>query len=221
MGLYINIGNEGFRAARNGEYNYTDSLMDYVGDVVLVGVNYNKRTKQHQCSIERITKMSQASGESVPSSDKKVSQARRKSVPSSNKSVLSSDAKVSQVRDKGVLSLSEKKSQVQGESVPSSGEKVSQVRGESVLSIIEISVPLSPRQRETAILVVKQLLQNEKISIPDLMQKVGATNRSRFKSKIIDSLIDAEIICPVFIDSPTNPNQKYRLTEKAKRQLGQ
>lgn len=201
--------------------HYTDSLMDYVGDVVLVGVNYNKRTKQHQCSIERITKMSQASGESVPSSDKKVSQARRKSVPSSNKSVLSSDAKVSQVRDKGVLSLSEKKSQVQGESVPSSGEKVSQVRGESVLSIIEISVPLSPRQRETAILVVKQLLQNEKISIPDLMQKVGATNRSRFKSKIIDSLIDAEIICPVFIDSPTNPNQKYRLTEKAKRQLGQ
>ena len=36
--------------------HYTDSLLDYVGEVVLVGVNYDKRTKKHQCSIERVTK---------------------------------------------------------------------------------------------------------------------------------------------------------------------
>ncbi len=199
MGLYVNIGNDGFRAARNGECNYTDSLLDYVGEVVLVGINYNKRTKQHQCKIERITKAYKPQDKSVPTSDKKVYQPQDKSVPTSDKKVY----------------------QPQGKSVPTSDKKMYQPQDKSVLSIIEIRIPLSFRQRETALLVVKQFLENKEISIPDLMQKVGATNRSRFKSKIIDSLIDAEIICPVFIDSPTNPNQKYILTEKAKRQLGQ
>jgi len=36
--------------------HYTDSLLDYLGEVILIGVNYDKRTKKHQCSIERITK---------------------------------------------------------------------------------------------------------------------------------------------------------------------
>lgn len=36
--------------------HYTDSLVDYVGEVILVGMNYDKRTKKHQCSIERVTK---------------------------------------------------------------------------------------------------------------------------------------------------------------------
>lgn len=34
---------------------YVDSLKDYVGDVVLVGINYDKKTKEHRCVIERIT----------------------------------------------------------------------------------------------------------------------------------------------------------------------
>ena len=37
---------------------YTDSLLSYVGEVVLVGVNYDKRSKRHQCNIERMTKVS-------------------------------------------------------------------------------------------------------------------------------------------------------------------
>ena len=35
---------------------YTDSLLDYVGEVVLVGVNYDKESKKHQCVIEKDTK---------------------------------------------------------------------------------------------------------------------------------------------------------------------
>ena len=35
---------------------YAVSLQDYVGDVVLVGVDYDKKTKQHKCQIERINK---------------------------------------------------------------------------------------------------------------------------------------------------------------------
>lgn len=36
----------------------TDSLLDYVGEVVLVGVNYDKQSKKHQCEIERVIKES-------------------------------------------------------------------------------------------------------------------------------------------------------------------
>lgn len=36
--------------------HYTDSLVDYVGEVVLVGINYDKKTKRHQCVIGRIEK---------------------------------------------------------------------------------------------------------------------------------------------------------------------
>lgn len=64
--------------------HYTDSLSDYFGDIILVGINYNKRTKKHQCEIERITKVSPALDESVPSSNKKVSPVQETNVPSSD-----------------------------------------------------------------------------------------------------------------------------------------
>jgi len=32
--------------------NYAGALADYSGDVVLVGVNYDKHTKRHTCEIE-------------------------------------------------------------------------------------------------------------------------------------------------------------------------
>ncbi len=35
---------------------YTKVLQHYVGDVILVGINYDKRTKVHSCKIERIVK---------------------------------------------------------------------------------------------------------------------------------------------------------------------
>lgn len=35
---------------------YTKVLQHYVGDVLLVGINYDKRTKVHSCRIERMTK---------------------------------------------------------------------------------------------------------------------------------------------------------------------
>lgn len=36
--------------------HYGDALKDFVGEVVLVGINYDKKTKLHECKIERITK---------------------------------------------------------------------------------------------------------------------------------------------------------------------
>jgi len=35
---------------------YPESLSAYSGDVLLVGINYDKATKKHECKIERITK---------------------------------------------------------------------------------------------------------------------------------------------------------------------
>ena len=33
-----------------------DSVLDYIGDILLVGINYDKKTKEHQCLIERYEK---------------------------------------------------------------------------------------------------------------------------------------------------------------------
>ncbi len=62
MGKFINIGNDSFRKARNSEYvdkspliGYCDSLKNYIGNVVLVGINYDKKTKVHICQIEHIS----------------------------------------------------------------------------------------------------------------------------------------------------------------------
>ena len=35
---------------------YTESLRDYAGDILLVGINYDKKTKEHTCSIENVMK---------------------------------------------------------------------------------------------------------------------------------------------------------------------
>jgi hypothetical protein len=33
---------------------YVKSLEKYTGDILLVGVNYNKKSKKHECCIERL-----------------------------------------------------------------------------------------------------------------------------------------------------------------------
>lgn len=38
------------------ERHYTDALKDYQGNLLLVGINYDRKTKKHTCSIEKIQK---------------------------------------------------------------------------------------------------------------------------------------------------------------------
>lgn len=38
------------------EKNYPSSIEQYTGDILLVGINYDKKTKIHQCNIEKYTK---------------------------------------------------------------------------------------------------------------------------------------------------------------------
>ena len=35
---------------------YTDCLNDYYGDILLVGINYDKESIKHSCKIEKIKK---------------------------------------------------------------------------------------------------------------------------------------------------------------------
>ena len=37
------------------EKQYVDAMRGFVGEIVLVGINYDKRTKRHECKIERIS----------------------------------------------------------------------------------------------------------------------------------------------------------------------
>lgn len=83
MGLFINIGNAGFQRARNSEYVDKSALIAVVNStintekcfscvsrsrrfgksmatkmlnsILLVGINYDRETKQHTCRIERIS----------------------------------------------------------------------------------------------------------------------------------------------------------------------
>ena len=36
------------------EKRYAETLKDFVGEVVLVGINYDRQTKQHDCRIEKL-----------------------------------------------------------------------------------------------------------------------------------------------------------------------
>ena len=38
------------------EKQYPDSIKEYYGKIVLVGINYDKNTKAHQCKIEFVDK---------------------------------------------------------------------------------------------------------------------------------------------------------------------
>lgn len=37
------------------EQRYAGMLLDHVGSVLLVGINYDKKTKKHECVIERLS----------------------------------------------------------------------------------------------------------------------------------------------------------------------
>ena len=38
------------------ERKYTENIKEYTGNILLVGINYDKDTKKHECTIEQIEK---------------------------------------------------------------------------------------------------------------------------------------------------------------------
>ena len=41
------------------ERHYADALKDYTGNLILAGINYDRKTKKHSCVIEKIDYSSQ------------------------------------------------------------------------------------------------------------------------------------------------------------------
>lgn len=48
---------------------YAEALRGYVGDVVMVGINYDQKTKRHKCAIERLNSLSTPSCDKVNAHD--------------------------------------------------------------------------------------------------------------------------------------------------------
>lgn len=42
--------------SRIKDRKYPDSIQDYTGDILLVGINYSKKDKKHECVIEAYKK---------------------------------------------------------------------------------------------------------------------------------------------------------------------
>lgn len=38
------------------EKNYTEGIKQYTGDILLVGIAYDKKSRQHTCKIEKVKK---------------------------------------------------------------------------------------------------------------------------------------------------------------------
>ena len=41
---------------RSKTKKYPSSILNYTGDILLVGINYDKKSKEHQCLIEKYVK---------------------------------------------------------------------------------------------------------------------------------------------------------------------
>lgn len=52
MRRFVNPGNAAFEVAVN-------SLLQYTGHIILIGINYDKKTKEHSCKIKRFERVLQ------------------------------------------------------------------------------------------------------------------------------------------------------------------
>ncbi len=59
----------------------------------------------------------------------------------------------------------------------------------------------------------------EPAKIKEIMKEFEWSNRTKFKNKYINPLLDLDILEMTLPDKPNSPNQKYRITEKGKKLL--
>lgn len=75
-------------------------------------------------------------------------------------------------------------------------------------------------KQERLVSLLLDVLRQEPLSMKEIQKCLKIGNRTRFKQNILDPLIEKKIISPLY-QQLNHPKQKYRLTEKAKRQLKQ
>ena len=81
----------------------------------------------------------------------------------------------------------------------------------SNVSSVLSNVPSNVLSRDQVEIIIKAMSQP--ISAGELMKVAKQTNRTRFKKKYLDPLLNLGIIAMTQPDSPKSPTQKYYLTE--------
>ena len=66
--------------------------------------------------------------------------------------------------------------------------------------------------------VLSELSKND-LSTSEIMMLLKEQNRTRLRKNIINPLLEKGLIAKIILDNQTDPNQKYRLIEKAQEQL--
>ena len=54
--LFLDLGGLAGALAQIEDRNYTEALRDYRGNLLLVGINYNRKSKKHSCIIRKMEK---------------------------------------------------------------------------------------------------------------------------------------------------------------------
>ncbi len=66
------------------------------------------------------------------------------------------------------------------------------------------------------VMTLVKVLANEKMSVKEIMEKLGMNHRPTFRSNYLHPALNEGFVVPVYPDRPKHPRQKYRLTEKVK-----
>ena len=73
-------------------------------------------------------------------------------------------------------------------------------------------------QKKKLATVLSELSKND-LSTSEIMMLLKERNRTRLRKNIINKLLEKGLIAKIILDNQTDPNQKYKLTEKAQEQL--
>ena len=79
-----------------------------------------------------------------------------------------------------------------------------------VLSLSQVC----PKLKEPELMALIVVIASKPIDIKTLMEILNQTNRTRFKKRFIDPLINEELINYTIPDKPNSPKQKYVITKK-------
>lgn len=107
------------------------------------------------------------------------------------------------------------------ETIQNGSEAVQDSQNKEFLSQVcpklsQVCPKLSQVQLTKSAEVLIALMDKQSLPITVLMEKVGETNRSRFRNNFLNPLIEALLVEPTQKDSPNSPKQAYALTAKGK-----
>ena len=81
--------------------------------------------------------------------------------------------------------------------------------------------PTKYRPSTDQVLALLRVLENEELSVKDMMEELGLNHRPTFRTNYLHPALNEGYIIPLYPNQPSHPKQKYRLTDKGKELLNQ